>query len=65
MKTKEIRDKNPEELKKLLDEKKELVRKLRFDITTKQVKNNRELRNTKSDVARIITLINEKENNGK
>ena len=60
MKTKELREKNKEELKKLLTEKRESVRKLRFDIAAKQVKNNRELRKEKKDVARISTLIHEK-----
>ena len=59
MKIKELRDKNIEELKKLLNEKKEHVRKLRFDISSKQVKNNREYRNTRKEVAKMLTLINE------
>lgn len=58
MKIKELREKNMEELKKLLSEKREQSRKLRFDIASKQVKNNREYRNTKKDIARILTLIN-------
>ncbi len=59
MKIKELREKNIEELKKLLAEKQESVRKLRFDISSKQIKNNRDLRNSKKDIARILTLINE------
>lgn len=59
MKIKELREKNIEELKKLLGEKKDHARKLRFDITSKQVKDNREYRNTKKEIARILTLINE------
>ncbi|MFA6382864.1 MAG: 50S ribosomal protein L29 [Parcubacteria group bacterium] len=59
MKIKELRDKNIEELKKLLGGKKEYVRKLRFDISSKQVKNNREYRNTRKEVAKMLTLINE------
>jgi large subunit ribosomal protein L29 len=60
MKSKELREKSIEEMKKILSEKKENIRKLRFDIAAKQVKNNRELRNDKKDVARIHTLIKEK-----
>lgn len=60
MKAKELREKTKEELKKLLEEKREFVRKFRFDIVTKQAKNNREMRNAKRDVARILTLIKEK-----
>jgi large subunit ribosomal protein L29 len=58
-KIKELREKSIEELKKLLTEKRESVRKLRFDISTKQVKNNRQLRNDKKDIAKILTLIKE------
>jgi large subunit ribosomal protein L29 len=60
MKIKEIREKNSEELKKLLAEKREDVRKLRFDIAAKQAKNNRKLRNDKKDIAKILTVLNAK-----
>lgn len=58
-KIRELREKNIEELKKLLDEKREQARKLRFDIASKQVKNNREYRSAKRDIARILTLISD------
>lgn len=58
MKIKEIREKNEKELVGLLGEKRELVRKLRFDIVSKQVKNNREHRNSKRDIAKILTVLN-------
>lgn len=61
MKIKEIREKNIEELKKLLAEKREEVRKLRFDIASKQAKNNRKLRNDKKEIAKILTVLNNKE----
>lgn len=63
MKIKDLRDKNMEELGKVLREKRENIRKMRFDIATKQVKNVRQLRQDKKDVAKILTLINE--NHGK
>jgi ribosomal protein L29 len=59
MKVKELREKGIEELKKLLAEKRETVRKVRFDMATKQVKNKRQQRNETKDIARIITLIKE------
>jgi ribosomal protein L29 len=59
MKIKELREKNKEELKKLLAEKREVVRKLRFEIASKQIKNVRDLRNGKKEISRILTLINE------
>lgn len=60
MKAKELKDKNGEELASLLFEKRENVRKVRFDISAKQVKNTRSLRKDKRDIARILTLINQK-----
>lgn len=60
MKIKELREKNIAELKKLLAEKEENIRKNRFDLVTKQVKGVRKIRTEKRDVARIITLIEEK-----
>lgn len=65
MKTKELRERSIEELKKLLAEKREIVRKLRFDIATKQVKDTRQIRNERKTVAKITTLINEEKRNGK
>ena len=58
MKIKELREKNIEELKKLLIEKQDAVRKFRFEIVAKQIKNNRDLRKNKKDIAKILTLIN-------
>lgn len=60
MKAKEFRDKSKEELTKILDEKREKVRAMRFDIATKQVKNVRDIRKDKRDISRILTIINEK-----
>ena len=60
MKIKDLREKNIEELKKLLAQKEENIRKLRFDLVTKQVKGTRQIRTEKRDVARMITLIREK-----
>jgi large subunit ribosomal protein L29 len=59
MEAKELREKTQEELKKLLAEKRESVRKVRFDIAVKQAKNNRDLRKDKREIARILTLISE------
>lgn len=65
MKTKDLREKNQGELEKLLDEKREAARKFRFDMATKQAKNSRSIRNEKRDIAKILTLINEKNEDGK
>ena len=59
MKTKELREKSKGELEKLLTEKREILRKLKFDVAAKQIKNNHDLRSNRKDIARILTLINE------
>ncbi len=60
MKMQELKEKNISELEKMLFEKQEKLRKLRFDMASQQVKNTKDIRNNKKDVARILTLINEK-----
>ena len=57
----ELRNMNIEQLKKLVDEKRAQVVKLKFDIATKQVKNHRQYRDIKKDIARALTLIKELE----
>lgn len=57
MKIKEIREKSENELKKDLVERRNKLAKMRFDISAKQVKNHRDIRITKKDIARILTLI--------
>lgn len=59
MKIKELKDKSQDELIKTLKEKRETVRQLRFDISSKQIKNVRDIRKAKKDIARILTLINQ------
>lgn len=44
-----------EELKKSLGEKRERLRQLRFDLAAGKVKNIREIRAIKKDIARILT----------
>ena len=61
MEAKEIREKNKEEIKKLLAEKRMLARKLRFDIASKQTKDHRDCREAKKDVAKLLTILNEME----
>lgn len=55
MKVKEIREKNENELKKSLVDLRNKLAKLRFDISSKQIKNHREIRETKKTIARILT----------
>ncbi|PIS39333.1 MAG: 50S ribosomal protein L29 [Candidatus Nealsonbacteria bacterium CG08_land_8_20_14_0_20_38_20] len=58
MKIDELRQKPKEEIGKLLDEKRERLRQLRFDLVSGKVKNVKEIRETKKDIARILTIIN-------
>ena len=62
MKAQELRDKNINELNKILEEKINQVQSTGFDVSVKQAKNHRELRNTKRDIARILNVIREKNN---
>ncbi|RLC38565.1 MAG: 50S ribosomal protein L29 [Candidatus Nealsonbacteria bacterium] len=47
----------PRELQRLLREKRERLRQLRFDLAGGKVKNVREIRETKKDIARILTFL--------
>ena len=59
MKIQELRQKNKSELQKLLQDSRERLRQLRFDLAAGKVKNVREIRKIKKDIARILTLLNE------
>ena len=61
MKIAEIRDMNIGQLKKFIDEKRAAAVKLRFDIASRQLKNHREYREAKKDIARALTILKEKE----
>ncbi len=57
---KELREKNIDELQKSLVSAREQVRDLRFKIGTKQLPRVRQLREARKEVARILTVLNEK-----
>ncbi len=59
MELKELKKKSINELHKLLAEQREKLRELRFKDAGKQLKNVRDLRVVKKEIARIITLINQ------
>ncbi|EKE16142.1 MAG: hypothetical protein ACD_11C00029G0022 [uncultured bacterium] len=61
MKIQEIRDMKKEELEKFVEEKRALAVKLRFDIATKQTKNNKEYSQVRKDIARALTILNDLE----
>ncbi|MFH1656645.1 MAG: 50S ribosomal protein L29 [Candidatus Nealsonbacteria bacterium] len=57
MKIKELRLKQNTELNKLLQEKKEKLRQFYFNLSSGKVKNIKEIRETKKDIARILTIL--------
>ena len=63
MKTTELRNKSVEELTKKLDELKKDLFMLRMQHATNQLDNPMQIANVKKDIARIKTIIREKETN--
>ncbi len=61
MKIKELKTKKEKELKKMLDSFRSKQRVLRFDLSAGKVKDIREIRETKKTIARILTILKEKE----
>jgi large subunit ribosomal protein L29 len=64
MKTSELKQKPKGELEKALQDDREKLRQLRFDLSAGKVKNVRGIRQTKKDIARILTLITESRKSG-
>jgi len=60
MKIEELKQKNKEELQKMVFELKEKLRQFRFDLSSGKVKNVKSIRASKKDVARIFTMLNSK-----
>lgn len=58
MEFKELQTKTKPELQKLLAEKREHARELRFKDSNRQLKNVREIRVAKTEIAQILTLLN-------
>lgn len=57
---KELRTKTAEERGTLLSEKKKEFAKIKLDVLSGRIKNTRLIFNTKKDIAKIQTVINEK-----
>ncbi len=60
MKIKDLKLKNETDLQKLLAEKRERLLNLRFQVSSDQHKQVREIRDAKKTIARILTLLNNK-----
>ncbi len=56
-KIKDFKRMNPKELARVSQEKREKLRQLRFDLASGKVKNIREIRETRRDIARILTVL--------
>ncbi|MFB0559081.1 MAG: 50S ribosomal protein L29 [Dehalococcoidales bacterium] len=61
MKVKEIQALKPEALAKQLEATREELFNLRFRLATKQLVNHREIRRVKKEIARLKTIIRERE----
>jgi len=61
MKIKELSQKSKKELNSLLVENRKKVSRLRFDLASKKIKNVRQVRELRRDIARIITLLKQSE----
>ncbi|MEA1926304.1 MAG: 50S ribosomal protein L29 [Patescibacteria group bacterium] len=57
MKAKEINHKSKEELQEILKEKKAKLVQLRFEMTSRQLKDHTQIRRTKKTIARIMTKL--------
>jgi ribosomal protein L29 len=62
MKISELRQKSKSELQKILKDNQKKLRELRFNLTVGKVKNIREIRKTKKEIAQILTLLCQKDN---
>ena len=61
MKKTDLTTKSDSELKKLLIEKREILTKFKFGISGSRTKNVKEGKNTRRDIARILTNLNKGE----
>ena len=61
MKAEEIRGLQPEELERRIDEAHKELFDVRFRVATRQLVNHNEIRRIKKDIARMETILREKE----
>ena len=60
MKAKEFRERSDDELRKSLGDLEEQLFKLRFQKSTGQIENPVKIREVRKDIARVLTVINER-----
>lgn len=61
MKPRELRQKTDKELNQILLDLREKLRELRFNLVQGKVKNIKEIHQTKRDVARVLTILKERQ----
>ncbi len=59
----ELRARTDAELKEMIIQKRNQLRQLLFDLESGKVKNLREIRSAKKEIARILTILKENEKN--
>ena len=64
MKAKEIRDRSDDELRKALGDLEEQLFKLRFQKSTGQIENPIKIREVRKDIARVLTVMGERQAEG-
>jgi large subunit ribosomal protein L29 len=64
MKAKEYRDRSDDELRKTLGDPEEQLFKLRFQKSTGQIENPIKIREVRKDIARVLTVMNERRSEG-
>ena len=57
MKITELKQKSRKELQKLLMDNREELRQMRFDLASGKIKNVKEIRQVRKDIARILTIL--------
>ena len=61
MKTSELRQKSNNDLKQILEDKQRALATLNFDLASGKVKNIKEMRAARRDIAQIMTIVREAE----
>ena len=61
MKAKDVRERSDDELRKTLGDLEEQLFKLRFQKSTGQIENPVKIREVRKDIARVLTVINERQ----
>ncbi len=64
MKAKDIRERSDDELRKALGDLEERLFKLRFQKSTGQIDNPIKIREVRKDIARVMTVMNERQAGG-